>query len=101
MVERKANLEELSGNLTANSGKRIRKEFARAPKNKILLIEEATYPMLVEGKYDTEFNPKAYWAMLLSMWHEYGIPVMFMPNKKYSGQFIYGYLYYYIRNLLK
>lgn len=107
MIERKANLEEISGNLTATRkkgekpGQRIRDEFARAPAHKILLIENASYKRLAEGDYNTDFAPKAFAAKLFSMWHEFNIPVIFMPDKNYTGQFIYNYFYYYLRNLMK
>ena len=100
MVERKANLEEISKNLCQDNG-RIYRELASAPLRKVLLIENASYTDLVNGKYDTKFAPKAFWAALLSMWHKYDIPIFFMPDKKYSGQFIYGYFYYYLNNVLK
>ena len=100
MVERKANLEEISSNATDKT-KRIYRELASSPPRKVLLIENASYADLVNGKYDTKFAPKAFWAALLSMWHKYDIPILFMPDKKYSGQFIYGYFYYYLNNVLK
>lgn len=100
MVERKANLEEISGNVTDKT-KRIYRELASAPPRKVLLIENASYADLVKGNYNTQFAPKSFWAALLSMWQRYDIPVFFMPDKKYSGQFIYGYFRYYLHNVLK
>lgn len=100
MIERKANLEEISKNLCQDNG-RIYREMASAPPRKVLLIENASYKDLVEGNYNTQFAPKAFWAALLSMWQRYDIPVFFMPDKRYSGQFIYGYFYYYLHNVLK
>ena len=101
MVERKASLIELSGNITAKGGskpgQRIENEFARSPKNKVLLIENASYEKLVTGNYNTDFAPKAFWAKLFTYWHRYDVPTYFMENTRYSGQFIYGYLYYYLR----
>lgn len=107
MIERKRNLEEISGNIVEirkkgeKPGQRIRDEFARAPANKVLLIEDASYMSLVKGNYNTNFAPKAFTAKLFSMWHEYNIPIFFMPDKEYSGHFIYMYFYYYLRNLIK
>jgi len=100
IVERKANLEEISRNITIDKS-RIKREFSRAPQNKILLIENSSYSKLVDGDYNTGFAPKAFWASLFSMWHQYGIPVIFLEDKKYTGQFIYGYFYYYARGLFK
>ena len=101
IVERKANLEEISGNFSENKAQRIRAEFERAPSSKVLLIENASFSKLVNGKYDTKLNPKAFWALLLTFWHQYNIPVFFMPDNTYSGQFIYSYFYYYLRGMLK
>ena len=100
VIERKANLEELSNNYTKERT-RIKNEFANAPQKKVLIIENSSYEMLVEGMYNTNYNPKAFWASTLSMWNKYDIPIMFIKNNKYSGQFIYGYLYYYFYNLIK
>lgn len=100
VIERKANLEELSNNFTTERN-RIKNEFSNAPKNKVLLIENASYEMMVDGNYNTKYNPKSFWATSLSMWNKYNIPVMFMKNPNYSGQFIYGYLYYYFYNIIK
>ena len=100
MVERKANLEELSNNYSSERN-RIKAEFASAPPHKVLLVENASYEMMVEGKYDTSYNPKSYWGSMLSMWHKYDMPVIFIKNKQYTGQFIYGFIYYYIRGVLK
>lgn len=100
VIERKANLEELSNNYTAERT-RIKNEFANAPHKKVLLIENSSYEMLVEGMYNTKYNPKAFWASTMSMWNKYDVPIMFIKDNKYSGQFIYGYLYYYLYNLIK
>lgn len=100
MVERKANLEEISGNIT-DKDKRIYREFTNAPPTKVLLIENASYDDLVNGNYNTQFAAKAFWAALFSIWHQFDIPVIYMPNKKYSGQFIYGFLHYYLKHYIK
>jgi len=100
MVERKCGLVELSGNYSQDRT-RIKTEFAGSPPHKVLLIENASYKQLVEGDYNTNYSPKAFYASLMSMWHQYGIPVFFMEDAKYSGQFIYGYFYYYLRNIIK
>lgn len=100
MVERKANLEEISKGFTTDRD-RINREFARSPKNKILLIENAKYSDLVTGRYDTNYPPKSFWASIFSMWHRYDIPTAFIENGKYTGSFIYGYFYYYLYNYLK
>ena len=49
-VERKASLEEISGNLTKERD-RFEKELCLAPKTKVLLIENADYSDVVTGNY--------------------------------------------------
>ena len=101
IVERKASLEELSGNLVAADRARFEKELCLAPPHKVLLIENASYGDMVQGKYRTQYSGKAYWASLHKLWHEYDIPFIFMPESKYSGVFIRGYFEYYLKNLIR
>ena len=100
VVERKANLDELAGNLTKER-ERIKKELALAPENKVLIIESGSYEDMVRGNYLSEYKPKSYWGSYHSLWHEYNTPIMFMPNRNYTGQFIYGYFMYYLHKFLQ
>lgn len=100
ILERKANLEEISGNLTKERD-RLEKEFALAPETKVLLIENAQYSDMVEGHYNTKYNNKSFWSSIHSLWHKYNIPVFFMPDTKYSGFFIRGYFEYYLKNYMR
>ena len=99
-VERKASLDELAGNISKERD-RIQKEFALAPKNKVLLIENATYDDMLHGNYSSNYNNKSFWATLHSFWHEYNVPFVFMPNPRNSAMFIRGYFQYWLRNYLK
>lgn len=104
MIERKANLSEISGNITdktKDGRSRLKYEFATAPPTKVLLIENGTYSNILEGQYTTKLSVNSFVGNLFSMWHEYNIPIFFMPDKEYSGHFIYMYFYYYLRNLIK
>lgn len=96
-LERKGSLEELSGNMTKDRA-RIEKEFALAPKNKILLIENASYEDIVEGNYDTEYNRKSFLGTLHSWYYKYNLPFFFLKNNKYSGLFIYMYFQHYLKS---
>ena len=100
VIERKANLDEFASNVTKER-ERIKKEFAQAPANKVLLIENGSYVDMINGKYTSQYSAKSYYGTIHSFWHEYNLPVFFMPDKRYSGAFIYGYLYYYLRGLIK
>jgi len=67
----------------------------------ILLIENANYSDVVEGKYNTKYNKKSFWASLHSFWFKYNVPFEFMPNNKYSGTFIRGVFTYYLKDFLR
>lgn len=96
MLERKGSLNELSSNMTKDRS-RIEKEFALAPKQKMLLIENASYEDIVEGNYDTEYNRKSFLGTLHSWYYKYNMPFFFLKNNKYSGLFIYMYFQNYLK----
>lgn len=100
IVERKANLDEVSSNLVKDRA-RLKREFALAPANKIMIIENGSYEDMVRGNYTSSYDPKSFYGTFHSFWHEYGLPIIFMENKSYTGMFIRGYFQYYLRNLIK
>lgn len=100
VVERKASLDEFAGNITKERD-RIKKEFALAPPNKVLLIENGSYSDMLNGNYRSSYSAKSYWATIHSFWHEFNIPVVFMPNPADSAYFIRGYFQYWLKNYLK
>lgn len=99
-IEKKSNLTEVSGNLTT-SRDRLEKELALAPKNKVILIENADYSDIIEGNYGTKYNKKSFLGTLHSFWHKYSCPIFFIPNNKYTGVFIMYYFKYYLHNYLR
>ena len=100
VIERKNSLDELATGFTKERD-RIKKEFTLAPPEKVLLIENASYSDMLNGRYRSDYAPKSYWATLHSFWHEYKIPFVFMPNPAESAYFIRGYFQYWLRNFLK
>lgn len=100
IVERKANLDEIIGNLTGDKN-RLKKELALAPPKKILIIEDASYADMVNGKYRSSFSAKSMFGSYHSLWHEFDVPIIMMPEKKYTGMFMLGYFQYYLRGKLK
>jgi ERCC4-type nuclease len=100
VIERKASLEELSGNFSQNRD-RFEKELSLCPAKKILLIENSKYSDVVDGKYDTQYNKKSFLGSLHSFWFKYHLPFEFMPDHNYSPVFIYGTFYYHLRNFLR
>lgn len=99
MIERKASLDELSGNLTQHRT-RFEEEMATFFGKKYLMIENASYEDIVKGNYDTKFSSKAFLASLHAFNHRYDLQIMFMPDRDMSGYYIYGVFTYYLKHLL-
>ncbi len=103
VVERKASLEELSGNL-AQERERFEKEFLRAGNDgaKTYLMVEASggYSDIIAHRYKTEFAPAAYMASLKTWEHRFGCNVQFTAPE-FSGYFVYSTFYYFAREVLR
>lgn len=103
VIERKASLEELSGNL-AQERERFEKEFLKARNDgaKIYLMVEAPggYSDIIAHRYKTEFAPAAYMASLKTWEHRFGCNVQFI-SPVYSGYYIYSTFVYFAREALK
>ena len=94
MIERKMNLEELS-QCFCQHRKRFEAEMKRAADQgaKIyLLVENATYENLLNGKYKTKFGSAAYTASLFAWVARYGIVPVFCKAET-SGKIIKHILY--------
>lgn len=103
VLERKASLEELSGNL-AQERERFEKEFLKAGNDgaKTYLMVEAPggYSDIIAHRYKTEFAPTAYMASLKTWEHRFGCNVQFI-SPEYSGYYIYSTFVYFAREVLK
>ena len=100
VVERKASLEELSGNL-AQQRDRFENEFLRAGACDItLMVENGSYAGIMNHEYRTDFNEKAFIASLMAWQQRYKIHIAFV-SAAYAGQFIYSKLYYHLREILR
>ena len=94
VVERKMNLEELSGCLTQQR-KRFEEEFKRARSNNAtvyLLIEDANWEKLLAGHYRTRFRPESFFASLTAWIARYQIRIIFCKHE-ISGRLIKELLY--------
>ena len=99
LVERKASLDELAGNLTKDRT-RFESELIRAKgANIALMIENATYSDLVMGRYRSDYNAKSFVATLATYSARYGLDVNFV-EKELAGNWIYHRLYYAVREEL-
>ena len=93
-IERKMNLEELSSCLTTDRD-RFRREFERARQasaSVYLLVENATWENLVNGKYRTKFNKKAFLGSIMAWIARYDIKPIFCKAET-SGRLIREILY--------
>lgn len=101
VVERKANLDEICGNFTAER-ERFEREFTRAKAygTKVyLIIENATWSDIFLANYRSKLPAKSLIASLLSWMVRFNITVLFCkPNE--TGRIIYGIFYYYARERL-
>jgi ERCC4-type nuclease len=102
VIERKASLDELAGNLTADR-QRFEDEMIRAKAEGLkvyLLIESASLSDIFLHNYISKLEPKSLLASLLSWQVRYNITITFCKPSE-SGQIIYGILYYAAREALK
>lgn len=101
IIERKASLEELSGNFTTGRA-RLEEEFASCQaQKKYLLIENANYSDIVDGNYNTQYNKKSFLGTLHSFNHRYNLEIVFVPDSNYTPIYILGTFKYYLKNLIK
>ena len=102
MIEKKNSIDELASSFKDRT--RFESEFIRAAGagTKIyLLVEDGNgYDNLLNGKYRSEYEPKALLASLKSFECRYNFGTSFI-DKKNTGNFIYYTLRYYLYEYLK
>lgn len=100
VIERKSCLDELSGNFTADRT-RFENEFLRGNNIKIsVMVEEGSFSDILDHKYRSQMNEKAFLASLLSFKNRYDLSLDFV-KKEYAGMFVHTSCYYYLRSVLK
>lgn len=93
-IERKMNLEELSA-CFCQQRDRFTREFERAKTDSAkiyLLTENATWENLINGRYKTKFNSKAYLASITTFMARFNIVPIFCKSET-SGRIINEILY--------
>lgn len=93
-IERKMGLEELSTCFTRDRA-RFKAEFERAKLENAsiyLLVENASWEHILNGKYDTKLNPKAFTASITAYMARYGVKLIFCKAET-SGKLIKEILY--------
>lgn len=101
-VERKMHLEELAMCFTRDR-KRFEAEFERAKADgatMYLLVEDASWENLINGKYRNKFNPKAFLASLTAWVARYDLKLIFCKHE-ISGTLIREILYREMKQLLE
>lgn len=100
VIERKANLNELSGNFTQGR-ERIESEFLKGRGKMHLLIENAKYEDILLQNYNTKYLPQSFMGTLKAFEARYDLKIMYLENINYSGDFIYRTLQHHLRELLR
>ena len=93
-VERKMNLDELAACFT-HERKRFQAEMERAKTENakvFLLVEDASWENLVNGRYKSKFNPTAFLASITAWMVRYDLQVI-MCKAETSGRLIKDILY--------
>lgn len=94
IVERKMNLDELA-NCLGRERKRFEAEMKRAYENNAeiwLLVENATWENLLNGKYRSKYSSKAMEASIIAWAIRYGMKIIFCKSET-SGELIKEILY--------
>lgn len=101
VIERKANLDELAGNITKGRD-RFEREFLRAKADNAkvyLMIESGSYEDIKNHCYRSMLPPNAYLNTLFSWQEKYNITITF-TTKKFAADYIYGTLFMALKNHL-
>lgn len=101
-IERKMNLDELASCFT-HTRDRFEREFKRAKEQNariILLVENASWENLMNGKYSSKFNQNAFFASLCSWIVRYDIQLVFCKEET-SGRIIQELLYRDLKNRIE
>lgn len=101
VVERKANLDELAGNITKGR-ERFEREFLRAKADGakvFLMVESGSFDDIKNHCYRSALPPKSYLNTLFSWQEKYNITISFV-SKKFAGDYIYGTLFMALKNYL-
>lgn len=94
VIERKMDLDELASCFT-HDRKRFEAEFKRALENNAtvyLLVENATWENLINGKYKSKFLPKAFLASITAWSARFNLKIIFCKSET-SGRLIKEILY--------
>ena len=99
VIERKGSLTELSGNI-GNKRTQFENELIRKKNSKFyLMVEYASWEMIKDAKYSTDYSPNAFQASMYTFMARYNVMPIFL-TKNYAPFFIHGTFKYYLREVL-
>ncbi|EJR71992.1 ERCC4 domain-containing protein [Bacillus cereus] len=101
-VERKAHMDEITGNLQKNTQTAFENELIRSKEIPFTLIVEDLhgYEKMLQGKYHSKYNPLALLGRLNTFKAKYGFEIVYL-DKKFSGNWIYHHFYYQAKHYFK
>ncbi|PEQ02184.1 ERCC4 domain-containing protein [Bacillus toyonensis] len=101
-VERKAHMDEITGNLQKDTQTAFENELIRSKDIPFTLIVEDPkgYEKMLKGQYRSKYNPLALLGRLNTFKAKYGFEIVYL-DKKYSGNWIYYHFYYQAKHYLK
>lgn len=102
VVERKASVDEICGNLQKNTQQAFENELIRSQSYRfVIFVEQEDFDeKLMNGEYRSQYNPKALKARLESFKAKYNFEINQM-SKKMIGHNIYWRFHHQARHLLK
>ncbi len=103
IIERKASLEELSGNL-AQEREAFEKELLKARNDQasiyLMVEDKGGYSSIISHNYQTQLSPAAFAASLKTFEMRFGVHIQFI-DKEYSGYYLATTLQYFAREVLR
>ena len=102
-VERKASLDEIGANLTRGK-ERFAREMQRCVDDNasmIIMVEGVSYEDIINENYKIKLTAKQFLALLHTIYGDYKVPTVFIPNKNNVPLYIYDTLKYWTRSFLK
>ena len=102
IIERKMSLTEISANFTKHRDRFIREfdRFAATGGKPYLLIENASWEDVINHKYRTQFDPKAFIASLMAWQARYGTHILFCKPET-TGYLMERVFYYEVKEMLE
>lgn len=101
-VERKAHIDEITGNLQKDTRSAFENELIRSQDIPFTLIVEDKdgYEKMIKGQYRSRYNPLALLGTINTFKAKYNFELIYL-DKIYSGNWIYHHFYYQAKHALR